>query len=172
MKTVRRETSEDFFAETWRVQLSLKDTELVPAAVQVAILDQDPVPGFEARAVQLRRNARVKEVLRNSPLPAAERNALGRRSLSAASWNLGFREVSGDCVSLLTASDHPGMMVGSNSKGGKRWVVTKVTVVRGKPVCWCIQVNVARGRTVEVELTRRNRFHLLPRFERAVRRRN
>ena len=33
----------------------------------------------------------------------------------------------------------------SNSPTGKKWIVTKIVVLDGKPICWCIPVEVKIG---------------------------
>ena len=78
-------------------------------------------------------------------------------------WDIGFKNVTGDRLYLLVKrpeqnfSNH---MVSSNSPGGKKWIVTKTVNVDGKPVCWCIPVEVKTGEKIDVTFNEKNTFDL------------
>ena len=51
-------------------------------------------------------------------------------------------------------------MVSSNDPGGKKWIVTKIVNINGKPVCWCIPVEVKTGEEINVTFNEKNTFDL------------
>jgi len=149
---------------TWRMAVNLDTPNLVPPTVQWAVLDKDPVPGFRARIKTMqgfyrRQLKRAKD--------EAETN-LARSSQMTVGWNLGFRQVTGDKVYLLTSA--PGAFHGlsSNTPDGRKWIVTKIVRIKGKPVCWCIPVEVEVGKRIQVTLGDDNMFDLESAFDRAM----
>jgi type II secretory pathway component GspD/PulD (secretin) len=56
----------------------------------------------------------------------------------------------------------------SNGAGGKKWIVTKTVNVKGKPVCWCIPVDVKTGATIDVTFGKRNTFDLKSVYDKAM----
>ena len=56
----------------------------------------------------------------------------------------------------------------SNSRPGKRWVITKTVDIEGKPVCWCIPVEVKKGESVDVTFDQSNVFDLRAAYDTAM----
>ncbi len=149
--------AQDIDAETWRVGISLDVSKLVPPAVQFAIFDKDPVPGFKTRVKQM-------SSWRQERIQPADDGAVKEQTHSinmAVQWNFGFKEITGDKVYLLTPGpDASDVYLMSNGPGDKKWLVTKVRSIKGKPVCWCIPIEVKTGKEIQVALTKDNMFDL------------
>ena len=150
---------------TWRMTLNLDTPNLVPPAVQWAVLDKDPVPGFKARVKKMQGYHRKQ--LESAVGEAGKE--LVRSSQMTVCWDLGFKEVTGDKVYLLTSAPGVSHSLSSNAPDGNKWVVTKIVQIKGKPVCWCIPVEVKRGEEIEVTLTEDEVFDLEAVFDKTMR---
>ena len=156
--------------ETWCMDITLDTHGRKPPAVQFAVIDSDPVPGYIARVKRSREYVRRQlEKAGNE----ARREALQFIQMEVY-WDQGFRAVHGDHLSLLiqhSDKDFPGSGTGirSNAPAGKKWVVTKTVHIDGKPMCWCIPVEVKKGKMVEVTLNKSNTFDLKTLYEKAMR---
>jgi hypothetical protein len=139
---------------TWRVVMNLDTPNLLPPAVQWTFLDKDPLPGFAARVQEMAEHRQSK--------PSDGQTAsgsVGQAELSVA-WDLGFKEVTGDRVHLLTAAPGVHHIASSTDPGGKKWIVTKTTRIKGKLVCWSIPIEVATGKEIQINLTEKNMIEL------------
>jgi outer membrane lipoprotein-sorting protein len=155
---------EQFHQATWQMGINLDAPNLVPPAVQWAILDKDPVPGFKAGVKRM-------QGYHQAQLAQAKTEAqkeLERNDQMTVIWDLGFREVTGDRLYLLTSTPGTSHGMSSNSQAGKKWIVTKIVQIKGKPVCWCLPVEVKTGESIEVSLTEDNRFDLGAAFDDAL----
>ena len=79
------------------------------------------------------------------------------------SWDFGFKDVTGDRLWLLASDpDHPAgpHTMSSSSPAGKKWIVTKTVHIKGKPVCWCVPIEVKAGEQIDVVLNESNTFDL------------
>ncbi|MCI0492015.1 MAG: hypothetical protein L0Z07_03660 [Planctomycetes bacterium] len=83
-----------------------------------------------------------------------------RSSQMTVNWDLGFKEVTGYEVNLLTSVPGVSTIISSNGPDGKKWIVTKIVQIKGKPVCWCIPAEVKTGNQIEVTLTEKTVFGL------------
>ena len=150
--------------QCWCVQFQLKCPRLVPPAVQLAITDSNPLPALKGRMKRLR--------LFHQRQLAQARNAKHRTQLRsifmAAAWNAGFKNISGDDLWLLTSTPGVTHSSMSNLPGRRKWVLTKSVDVNGKPLCWCMPVEVRRGRIVRVTLRKGNTFDLLRTYRTAM----
>ena len=153
---------EEMWHKTWRLGLDLGISGLEPPAVQMAVLDQDPVPGFTSRIQE--KQVFYRERLKRAANEAAKERE--RTSAMIAGWDLGFREIKGSDLSLLTSVGFT--CLSSNGPDGKKWIVTKVRQLRGKPVCWCLPVEVKTGQEIRATLTEKNVFGLGTAFDRAL----
>ncbi len=145
-------------SEFWQLRIDMDVPSLAPQAVLYAIFDKDPVAAFTA-------HVKKTESYRRQQLEKADNDARREQLRDidmSGSWDIGFKEVSGDRVGLLTK--RPGARSGgtssSNTPAGKRWIVTKTVQIDGKPVCWCIPVEVKRGELTTVTLSENNQFDL------------
>ena len=159
------EDIETWKRSTWRMALHLNTPSLVPPAVQWAVFDKDPVPDFKARIKRMQTYYRGQ-------LERAEdeaRKEMARSSQMGVSWDLGFKEITGDQVYLLTSG--PGVLhvLSSNTPEGKKWIATKIVRIKGKPACWCLPVGVELGKIIEVSLTEDNMFDLESVFDNTMR---
>ena len=145
---------EEWWRKTWRISLDLWAPGLEPPALQWAIFDHDPVPGFKSQSQKLK--AVYQERWKRAENETAKERE--RNSEMTAIWDLGFREIKGNDLYLLTSSGVTGLS--SNGPDGKKWLVTKVVQLKGKPVCWCIPVEVKTGKEIKVTLTEKNVFDL------------
>ena len=88
-----------------------------------------------------------------------------RRIQASVSWNLGcFKAITGDRVHLLTGSS----TIGGDRLKGKRWIVTKTVQLSGKPVCWCLPVEVNPNVEAELTLNVKNAFDLRATYDKAM----
>lgn len=141
---------------TWRIALSLDTPNLVPPAVQYAVFDKDPIPGFKASLKRM-------QSYHQKELQETETEANSRLACSVflkVHWDLGFKEITGDNVHLLTTAPGVSHSVSSISQDGKKWIVTKVVWIKGEPVCWCLPVETETGEGIEVVFTERNDLDL------------
>jgi hypothetical protein len=140
----------------WRIYLNLDTPNLVPPVVQYAIFDEDPLPGFRARIKKM-------QTYLQEQLEQAENNAkkeLARSSFMSVNWDWGIKQVTGDKLNLLKSAISNSHCVSSNSPVGKKWIVTKIVRIKGKPVCWCMTAEVKMGEQTEVIFTEDNVFGL------------
>ena len=150
------------FRSTWHLTVILDTPNFDLPAIQYAILDKDPVPGFIARSKRMESYYRDR-------LAQAEGKAakdLTRRSQMMVQWDLGFQDITADKLYLLTSVGQGS--IGSNGSAGWKWITSKIAYVNGKPVCWCIPVEVTKGKQVEVTLTEDNLFKLDSTFDKAM----
>lgn len=153
--------------ETWQMRVDLDMPSLEPQAVQFAILAEDPVPAFTAQVERMREHDRQQQ---KKAASEARREQL-RAVAMEVYWDLGFKKVTGDGLYLLTK--HPGRftsgtVMSSNGPGGKKWIVTKTVRVDGKPVCWCVPVEVARGKSIDLTFDKSNTFDLRTAYDNAT----
>ena len=152
---------------TWQVSIDLDAPSLTPQAVQFAIIDKDPVAAFAAQAKRMQSYSRQQ-------LAKAENEARKEQLRNVdmtVGWDSGFKGVTGDNLWLLTKvpgsfSSH---VISSNSRDGKKWVVTKTVQIKGKPVCWCLPVDLKTGEQAKITLSESNVFDLRAAYDEATR---
>jgi hypothetical protein len=152
---------------TWSISLHLDAPSLSPQAVQWALLDEDPVPAFHA-SVKRMQDFNRQQLDRAAGDPQKE---IARNAAMAVPWDLGFKVVTGDHLHLLTSmpgASHATALT-SSLPGGKKWIATKTVSVNGKPVCWCVPVEVKTGDEINLTLSESNRFDLGAAFDNAMR---
>lgn len=93
---------------------------------------------------------------------------LARSSRMKVCWDLGFKEVTGDKVYLLTRAPGVTHSLSSNGAAGKKWLVTKIASVDNKPICWFLPIEVEVGESQHIVLNEENAFDLPEVFEAAV----
>ena len=158
------EAFRDWKHSTWRIRVSLETPSLVPPAVQWTVLDEDPVPAFMARVKKSQ--DRIQEQLDRTD--DEFQKEIVQASQMTVHWDIGFRGVTGDKVYLLTAAPGVTHSLSSNSQTGKKWIVTKTVSIKGKPICWCIPIEVNRGEELEVEVTEKNVYDLQTVYAKAM----
>jgi outer membrane lipoprotein-sorting protein len=124
--------------------------------VQWAVLDKDPVPGYRDRIKRM-------QGLYQTQLGQAKNEAqkeMARSALMTVNWDFGFRDVTGDQLYMLTGPPEKPHGFSSNSPAGKKWIVTKTVHIKGKPVCWCLPVEMKPGEPIKLTLTEDNVFDL------------
>jgi TolB protein len=161
---------EQWRQSTWQLSVQLDAPALVPPAVQFAVFDKDPLPGFAAKTKRMQSYRRSQQ----GQAEDEDEKQIQRNSAMTVHWDLGFKEVSGDQLYLLTArrgkrgSSQSGHIISSNGPDGKKWVVTKVVQMKGKPVCWYLPVEVKTGAEIKVTLSEDNLFDLAAAFDAAT----
>jgi hypothetical protein len=151
--------------QIWQMSINLEAPILKPPAVQWTVLDKDPVPDFRARVKNMK--ARYSEQLERAE--DDDEREIARSAMMTVSWDLGFKEVTGDQVYLLTKARGVSHSLASNDPDGKKWIVTKIVQIKGKPVCWCIPVTVQTGERFRIVLTKDNMFDLGSEFDKGMR---
>jgi hypothetical protein len=144
---------------------ALDTPNLVPHAVQYSVFDKDPIPGFKA-ALKRMQSYHQKE-LEKCDTEASRK--LSRSTYMTISWDGGFKQVTGDKVYLLTSAPGVSHSLSSNSQDGKKWVVTKIVRIKGRPVCWCLPVETTAGERIEVVVTEKNALHLAAFYDEMMR---
>lgn len=142
----------------WTIELELDMPELIPAAVIWAVFDEDPRPEYKHRLEKLKDP--YSQALEG--IEDAEQIFFWKRGQMCASWNLGFREITGDKVYLLTKVPENGIQysLASTSNPGKKWIVSKYVHIDDKPVCWVIPVEVEIGKTIEIVFSEDNLYDI------------
>jgi len=152
--------------ETWQMSIGLDMPRLEPPVVQYAVLDEDPVPSFMTQVQRMRDFHRQQLAKADDEARKVQLRAIQM----AVDWDQGFRTVTGDQLYLLT--QRPGApystVLSSNASAGRKWIVTKTVQIEGKPVCWCVPVQVKRGESIDVMLNRLNVFDLQAAFAKAL----
>lgn len=150
-------------AARWRLDLELDFEALDPQAVQFAIFEHDPRPGF------LRGLSRNEGLYREMVLTceADDPEQAMRHVSQNVAWNRAFRDVTGDEVYLLSKVAGPST-INSNAIAGRKWIVSKVAVSNERPVCWCVPVDVAAGEAKRVVLSATNTYDLDAAFAEAI----
>ena len=158
------EMDDNIGPQVWQMSMNLEKSILKPPAVQWTIFDKDPVPGFRARVKRMK-------AFYTEQLERAEDNdekEIARSSMMTVSWDLGFKEATGDQVYLLTRAPGVSHSFRSNDPDGKKWIVTKIAQIKGKPGCWCIPVTVETGKSIRIVLTKDNMFDLDSEFDKVL----
>ncbi len=143
----------------WVLRLKLDMPELDPNVVQYALFDHDPIPNFRVRVKNYSKF--YYHMIERLETEDEKRN-LYQAGLKYR-WDEGFEDISGDKVYLLK-----GEASTSSNVPGRRWVVTKITILDGIPICWCIPVELTIGDEVIVNLDKNNIFNLLEVFDEAL----
>jgi hypothetical protein len=146
------------------MNLKLDMIDIVPPALQWTIFDKDPIPGFKDSIKRLKDYYKKQlEKMENESQKQIERS-----SQIEANWCECFKNVTGDEVYLLTSMSDFSCKFAANTPDGKKWIVSKVVMVKGKPVCWCLPVDVNTGEEIEVKLTEDNAFALEATFNTVI----
>ncbi|MCK4358235.1 MAG: hypothetical protein KAW92_05745 [Candidatus Cloacimonetes bacterium] len=146
-------------AKTWKIQIHLDIPDLV---LQWAVFDKDPVPGFKDRVVrwrvyQLKREQEAKDSTELKMLRWAGMNQ---------NWYYGFSDVTGDQVKILKSASVA--QHGNNAPDGKKWIVTKIVWINGEPVCWCLPIEVKKGKMIEITMNKDNVFPLAETYDKVM----
>lgn len=168
------ESMEDFKKESWRIRPVLDVPDQLPPAVMFSILDSDPRPKY--RDV-LNRKSQVQKEQKLEPTPHLTPQLM-RQGLLSVAWDSVFHDVPGDKVGLVyrnfgrqVSSEVTSQgatpvtithMVGivSTEPAGTKWLVTRASRFEERVVCWCIPVEVEKGKDTEVMLTGQNMIDL------------
>ncbi len=148
-------------AKTWQIQLHLDMPSLEPGAVQYAVLDKDPVPGYIAQIKLLRK-------FHNQQLEQADTKTMERPGGVAqmkTDWDNGFKDVTGENLYLLTKK---GTELSSNGPVGQKWVVTRTVDIEGRPVCWSIPTEVKTGEKNDLTFDKSNTFDLQTLYDKVM----
>jgi hypothetical protein len=152
--------------DTWQLDVKLKVRSPGFTAVQYALFDTDPVAGFADR-VRNMRDANRQRYLRADEVARKNWKSIVRSTLISSYWNKGFSSIPGNQVYLLRSPK--GGLSSLDPPGGKHWLVTKCESIDGRPVCWCIPVELQWGKRIHVTLTEENQFDLGAAFDAASR---
>jgi hypothetical protein len=153
--------------DTWRINLKLKVQDPKLTAVQYALFDKDPIPGFTDRVKNMRESNRNRYIQADQ-VERKNWKAVVRSTLMSGYWDRGFADITGNHLDLLTSRPDATHGLLSKDPGGKKWVVTKCESINGKPICWCIPVELKFGKWVHVTLTEDNQFDLGAAFDEAT----
>ena len=110
--------------QTWQITIGLDAPSLVPQAVQYAIFDKDPVAAFTAQVKRMQSFSRQQLEKADNE---ARREHLRDINMSV-SWDIGFKEITGNNLWLLTRRPDAGFSptgLSSNAPAGKKWIATK-----------------------------------------------
>lgn len=152
------------------IDLELDMPALDPQAVQFAILDDDPLPNFQAQI----RKTREFVLMHLSTVTPEEDMELFRNSQAQEKWNSIFRTVQADRLLLLTRrpGPHPGIFfvpwgLSPTLPVKTKWLVTKVNI-QGKPVCWYLPLTVETDERIHVVLNAENAFDLRAAYDQVM----
>ncbi len=160
--------SQNFQNEAWGLSPRLEVPNLFPPAVMFTVRDSDPRPAFKTTLQKMFETRSQKRL----ETPASLTSEMMRQATLRAAWDSVFHDIPGDRIGLLiqtvappansAANPNLGYTVGIMSTGpsGKKWLVTRATEFHEKSVCWCIPVEVAGGKKMEIVLTVENMITL------------
>jgi hypothetical protein len=148
----------------WHMVLDL-DVPGLPSGepVQFSMFDEDPIPAFIAEVKRMRRIDKKRGQSISDNL---------REAAIVVSWNAGFKKITGDQVGVLrNGAPHPAG--GFGPTGVKKWIVTKEVRINGKPVCWCLPIELKpvdpKVREIEsVDLNEKTMIDLHALFDKAI----
>jgi hypothetical protein len=161
---------DNFRKESWGVHPTLDVADLFPPAIMFSIHSADPRSKYRGALKQMSE----RETPLDANPPPSLTPELMRQGLLAAAWDAVFHEVPGDRIALLyqnegrqlsgESASHGGkamastysVMIKSTEPPGPKWLVTRAAQVKGKAVCWCIPVEVEKGKTTDIKLTAQN----------------
>lgn len=164
MITAQDKEAKQDMQQNWGIAITLDTPNLIPPAVQWAIFDSDPLPGFENRIRSMRDY--MEKRLQSIDDPAMEKKE--RDVLKKVSWDKGFQRITGDLVNLLTTAPNTSYGMSSNAPAGKKWIVSKIVQINGEPICWCLPIEVKPGPYMKVTLSEENAFDLAGAFAAAL----
>jgi len=139
----------------WEIQIKFNLPELNPEAIQICWLEFDPIEEFN-KTLNL-------DYLTESLKKAKDENekTLKINVLNKVTWDNLFNVVKGSEMYLLT---NKGMILSSASDckqpKNKKWLVTKVFNLDGKPYCYAIPFDLDNGSKLEVTLNKANLISL------------
>jgi len=139
----------------WQVKIKLDVPNLSPPSLSLAIVSKDPIPAFVARIKQVRDIYR-KQSPETDPVKI-ERVRLVEMSVN---WEQAILDVLDPYEKLLTINANGESIYRSSREAGKKWIVTRVAQINGKPVCWYLPVEVKAGEEIKVTLTEENAFDI------------
>jgi hypothetical protein len=162
------ERSLNFESEAWGLHPKLDMPDLFPPAVMFSIHSSDPHAKYRS-ALQ-----KLSELKQHGGLdaPPVLTTGMMRQLTLRAAWDSVFHDIPGDRIGLLyqngesqSRAGAEGMqsfavVIKSTEPPGKKWIATRATEFRGKTVCWCVPVEVARGERLDVQLTADNMITL------------
>jgi hypothetical protein len=158
----------EFAGDAWKLHPVLSVPKLFPPAVLFSLFDSDPLEKYKEALERLSQRALDKQA---DPPPGVDPQIFQQSKLIVA-WDTVFQEIPGNKVGLLYQNPEQsrgsgdadkqggGQMVWvgimSNAPAGPKWFVTRAAQLGGQPVCWCIRIDVEKGKTSEVVLTAEN----------------
>ena len=147
----------------WRVNITLDVPNLIPPSVSLAIVSKDPVPAFVARIKQVR-DIYKKQSPETDPI----KNERLRSVEMSVNWEQAIHDVLQANERLNTLVPNGQHVSGSSGPAGKKWVVTRVVQINGKPICWYLPVEVKSGEEIKVTLTEDNAFDIGSLYDNAM----
>ncbi len=133
---------------TWRLNINLTSENVQGGAVQFAITEKDPRDSFR----------KDYKKLKDRSIQEKRYDADSEFSLKLVAWDVQFREINGDEVYLLVKGDVNGFS--SNKPDMKYYLVTKATVIKGRPAVWFIPVKAKTGKEKSIVLNDSNVIYL------------
>lgn len=137
------------------ISVDLDMPSLVPHAVQYTVFDKDPVPGYITQ-IKKSQNFYRQQLENAADEPGKEQL---RTVQTNVAWDRGFKVVTGDNLWLATKRTATSSnILSSNAPDGRKWIATKTTLIKERPVCWCIPVDVKTGEQVDISFNEGNMF--------------
>lgn len=133
---------------TWRLNINLTSENLQGGAVQFSITEKDPRDSFRKDYKKLKERAILEKRYDDE----------SEFSIKLVAWDVQFRGINGDEVYLLVKGDVNGFS--SNKPEMKYYLVTKATVIKGRPAVWFIPVKVKTGKEKNIVLSDSNILYL------------
>jgi hypothetical protein len=164
----------DFRRSTWQLHPRLDLAVTPKPALQYAILESNPLPGFRQRLV----GPTIADVLASLPDVAESDRRPMMTGLLTGVWDRVFHDVPGDQVYLLddhrvVHSEEPAgengvnvhmsatfSAVSSNGPAGQKWVVTKAVQHKDTVLAWAVLTTTTQGQMVTVTLNIDNAIDL------------
>lgn len=149
-------------AKTWQIELHLDMPSLDTRAVQYAIFDKDPLPGYTTQVKLMHKLHRPQY----EKADTKQWKDIMRAAEIRTDWDNGFKDVTAENLALLT--EQQGRVLSSNDAGGKKWIVTKTADIHGQPICWSIPAEVKIGKRSYITLNSSNKFDLQTAYDNAL----
>lgn len=144
----------------WIVRVRFDMPELDPHAVQFAFFDFNPIADLKER---IKGSSKIYNDFMERYQTEVEKKSLYQAAIRR-NWDEAFASISGDQVHMLTQ----GFAQSSNGPSGKLWLVTKVTYVKDKPICWCISFQPEFGKAKTIVLNKKNTFDISTEFDEGI----
>lgn len=154
--TLKAKQNKDF-SYSWELNITIELPELNPEAIQIAILDFNPLAHFEKNFDLQQFNKRVDAIADK------KEKEITMKSIISWNWDNLFRAITGNDMALLTKQGIVLSRVVTGDCAPNKmsvWLASKVFMIDGMPYCYALSYNLENGAALTVTLNKSNLISL------------